>query len=287
MKQYHELLRNALSGEQRNDDRTGAGTVGVFQRQARFDLSDGFPLVTTKRMPFKTIARELLWFLSGDDNIRSLVLQGVPIWSSDALRSNLEAVISSGLMTRDEVEQARAKAKEARRLIQDTAIPISERIAQHDALMDPAYDLLKRYGKKWDSEQADQVALPPCHYAFQVHVSPQTKKLTVGWKQRSCDTVLGVPFNIASYALLAELLAYTHGFEKGEVVGDFGDLHVYLPHRPAAEEQLARELRPLPTLRITNRRESILDYTLADFVLEGYNRHPKLEYPTPMFGGFF
>jgi len=131
------------------------------------------------------------------------------------------------------------------------------------------------------------MALPPCHYVWQVNISPESRKLTLGWSQRSCDTVLGVPFNIASYALLVNLLAHTHGYELGELVGKFEDLHVYQPHVPAAEEQLEREPKPLPRLEILNKRDSVAEYKSEDIKLVGYDKHPKLENPTPMFGGFF
>lgn len=341
MRQYHDLLSQALSGERRTDERTGAGTVGVYQRQARFDLNKGFPIATTKRIGFKTIAKELFWFLSGSDNIRPLVLQNVSIWSSDALRSNLDYVIRQNVMAKEEVADAQEKAKTARKTISDTSLPLSERKPMHDALMAPAYQLLSRYEERiksdeefasvagklgpsygpqwrgtngaqsadqirsledalrkggssrrmivaaWNSLQADKVALPPCHVLYQAHVSPETNALTLGWYQRSCDTILGVPFNITSYGLLTELLAHTHGFEKGELIGTFADLHVYIPHIPAAKEQLKREPGPLPKLVIKTKKDSVADYTITDVFLDGYCPHEKLENPTPMYGGFF
>ncbi|HME87052.1 MAG TPA: thymidylate synthase [Candidatus Nanoarchaeia archaeon] len=344
MKQYLDLLSAALSGEERPADRTGAGTIGVYERQARFDLNEGFPLITTKSTGFKTIAKELLWFLSGSDNIRPLVVEKCPIWSLDAMRSNMDYIVKNGVFSNEEVEQARADAKKARDIAR-SELPLKERVAQHDALMVPAQELQKRFEQRivddeafakvaghvgpsygvqwrgkspsqpidqiaqleeslqnyaktgsysrrmivdpWNPQDVPKVALPWCHGPFQTHVSPKSNKLTLGWTQRSCDTVLGVPFNIASYALLAELLAHTHGFDKGEVVGNFRDLHVYLPHVPAAQEQLAREPKPLGKLVIKNKKASVLDYKLEDFALEGYHPHPKLENPTPMYGGLF
>lgn len=345
MKQYQELLRAALSGEKRPVDRTGAGTIGVYERQARFDLNEGFPLLTTKKVDFNSIAAELFWFLSGSDNILPLVKQNCHIWSLDAMRSNLQYILDSGLMTKQEVELAQADAKKAREVLQKPGYSLNERVAEHKPLMKPADELRTRYENKliededfakiagnvgpnygiqwrgksstqpvdqikeledslskfakseaysrrmivdaWNPQDVSKVALPCCHYSFQVHVSPESKKLTLGWNQRSCDTVLGVPYNIASYALLAELLAHTHGFDKGEVIGKFADLHVYLPHIPAAEEQLQRLPRSLPKLLIKNKKDSVLDYTLDDVVLKDYYPHKRLNNPTPMYGGLF
>ena len=139
----------------------------------------------------------------------------------------------------------------------------------------------------WNPQDLKSMALPPCHYAWQVNISPETQKLTLGWNQRSCDTILGVPFNIASYGLLANLLAHTHNYELGELIGKFEDLHVYIPHIPAAEEQLRREPKQLPKLEILAKKASVADYDSSEIKLVGYEKHPKLQNTTPMFGGFF
>jgi len=321
MKQYLDLLTQALSGEDSDTERTGAGTIGVYQRQARFNLEEGFPILTTKRVYWKGVVEEALWFLRGETNIRSLAQKNVDIWTSDALRYNLPKVIESGLMTQDEINTAKTEAKagnyeRANALIGKFKQKIveDENFANLAGNLGPVYgaqwrgtngaksidqisDLekeLKKGGSSrrmivtaWDSSQVKDMALPACHLMWQVHISPETKKLHLGWYQRSCDTILGVPFNIASYGLIANLLAHTHGFEKGELIGTFGDLHVYKPHIPAAREQLLREPKPLPTLNIKTKKDSITQYTSDDIELVGYKPHPKLENPTPMFGGFF
>jgi thymidylate synthase len=321
MKQYHELLKAALSGERRQDDRTGAGTVGVFQREARFDLTEGFPIVTTKPVYWKGVVEELLWFLRGETNIRSLLEKKVGIWTSDALRFNLDKVLRSGLITKSEVEQAQREAKNknyhpAEDLLKrfERKILEDEDFASHAGELGPVYgaqwrgksktqpvDQLamveealskKKYNRRlivsaWNLQDVSSMALPPCHYVWQVNVSPESQRLTLGWSQRSCDTMLGVPFNIASYGLLANLLAHTHGYDLGELVGKFEDLHVYLPHVPAAEEQLKREPKSLPRLEILAKKSSVAEYSSEDINLVGYEKHPKLENPTPMFGGFF
>ncbi len=322
MDQYLQLLQKILDeGERREDDRTGAGTIGIFGPQLRFDLSKGFPLVTTKKVPFKAVAEELFWFLSGERNIRPLIERKTKIWTSDALRFNLEKVISSGLMTKEEVEKAREEAKKgnfelAKNLLTryENKILEDEKFAHECASLGPVYgvqwrglhtdlsadqikmleDSLKAGGSSrrmlvsaWNASHLGEMALPPCHYGFQVHVSPETKKLSLLWNQRSVDTILGLPFNIASYALLIHLLAETHGFEVGELIANLGDTHVYLPHLNAAKEQLSRKPMPLCKLKIINKKDSVMDYTWEDIELAGYESHPKLENPTPMFGGFF
>jgi thymidylate synthase len=341
MEQYHQLLKRALSGEHSPNERTGAGTVGVFQEQASFDLGEGVPIVTTKPVYWKGVAVELLWFLRGETNIRPLIENRVGIWSSDALRFNMEYVLDSGLIEKGEVKEAQADAKRAREILIETSTPIEERKGEYESLMKSAGELVKRFEGKiiedeefansagelgpvygaqwrgnsptqpidqleiledalrnggynrrlivnaWNPQDAPNMALPPCHYVWQVNVSPESGKLTLGWSQRSCDTVLGVPFNIASYGLLAHLLAHTHDLEPGKLVGKFEDLHVYVPHIPAAKEQLEREIRPIPKLEILTKRESVAEYTYDDLRLIDYDKHPKLENPTPMFGGFF
>ena len=302
-------------------ERTGAGTVGVFQREARFDLSKGFPIVTTKPMYWRGVVEELLWFLRGETNIRSLVEKKVSIWTSDALRFNLAKVIDSGLITKPEVEQAQKEAKSQnyqpaegllnrfeQKILQDrdfaslagelgpvygaqwrgksSTQPIDQLEVLEEALANKKYNR-RLIVNAWNPQDLPKMALPPCHYLWQVNISPESQKLNLGWSQRSCDTVLGVPFNIASYALLANLLAHTHGYALGELVGKFEDLHVYLPHLPAAQEQLNREPKPLPQLKILTKKNSIAEYVSSDINLIGYEKHPKLQNPTPMFGGFF
>ncbi|MEK6874957.1 MAG: thymidylate synthase [Nanoarchaeota archaeon] len=341
MKEYLALLQSALGGEISHDERTGAGTVGVYQQHATFDLAQGFPLVTTKKVFWKAVAEEALWFLQGQDNIRPLLQKKVRIWTLDALRYNLKTVINAGVMSVEEVALAKDQAVQARKVLFDQKIPKEEQIAMFNALMKLPNEIQERfehriledeefankagklgpvYGPQWrgshgsfakdqiaileaelsrggssrrmivnawNSTQLDAMALPPCHILWQVHVSPQSRKLHLGWYQRSCDTILGIPFNIASYALIASLLAHTYGYELGNITGTFGDLHVYLPHIPAAKEQLDREPRKLPILEIRNKQKSITEYSSDDFKILHYDPHPVLENPTPMFGGLF
>ncbi|MBI4449421.1 thymidylate synthase [Candidatus Woesearchaeota archaeon] len=341
MREYVRLIELALSGERSSMDRTGAGTVGVFQQQARFDLSQGFPLVTTKKTYWRGVAEEAVWFLQGNDNIRSLLQKRVRIWSLDALRHNLKHVIAAGVTSDEEVKKAKQAANDARKVLYDESIESKDRIEQFNSLMILPNDIQDRFEKRiledaefaqvagclgpvygpqwrgrggalardqikeledalrsggtsrrmivsaWNSAQLDAMALPPCHMFWQVHIAPESKMLHLGWYQRSCDTILGIPFNIASYALIASLLAATHGYEIGTLTGSFGDLHIYIPHIPAAKEQFKREPLPLPQLRILNKKESITEYTTEDFKLCNYESHPALENPTPMFGGLF
>lgn len=327
MEQYHNLLKLALSGERRENERTGAGTLASFQRQERWDLNDGFPIVTTKPVNFDHIAHELLWFLRGEVNIRPLLENHVPIWTSDCLRHNLDYVLDSGLMTKQEVEYAQDLSKKARegdpsgdyRPGRELIKRFADKILEDEDFANVAGDMGPIYGAQWrgtnGATSIDQVlkleellsqdpgsryqivdawnpvdkgiqALPACHMLYQAHVGGESDKLTLGWYQRSADSVLGVPYNISSYALLANLVAHTHDKKLGELVGTFADLHVYLPHIDAAEEQLERKPLPLPELKIHNKRSSITEYERDDFELVGYKHHPKLSTPTPMFGGF-
>ena len=164
--------------------------------------------------------------------------------------------------------------------------PVDQLVALETALSKRAYNR-RLIVNAWNPQDMPLMALPPCHYVWQVNISPESERLTLGWSQRSCDTVLGVPFNIASYGLLATLLALTHGYDLGELVGKFEDLHIYLPHIPAAKEQLVREPRPLPKLEIITKKNSVAEYDSSDIKIVGYDAHKKLDNPTPMFGGFF
>lgn len=325
MRQYLEILQKILdTGETKKDERTGAGTIGIFHHESRFDLNEGFPIVTTKPVYWKGVAEELFWFLRGETNISPLVKNKVSIWTSDGLRFNLENVIDSGLMSKSEVELAKKEAKEnanyvhANELLKryEQKILEDEDFAQRAGELGPVYgaqwrgksktqpfDQLKmieealankKYNRRlivsaWNYQDMPNMALPPCHYNWVVNVSPETNRLTLAWNQRSCDSILGIPFNIASYGLLANLLAHTHGYHLGELVGKFEDTHIYLPHISAAKEQLKREPLSLPKLIIKNKRSSVADYKIEDLVFEGegYKHHKKLENPTPMYGGFF
>lgn len=321
MKQYLELLEEALNGEVQKDERTGNGTVGVFKSSKMWDLQEGFPAVTTKRLYWNGVLHEAIWFLQGDDNIEYLVENNVNIWNSDAMRHNMPYILDSGLFSKKDLDLARKDAdrgdyRAAKNLekLFINEIKTNKEFAKEAGSLGPVYgpqwtgrngayaadqihaleEKLRAGGTSrrmvvnaWNSKQVPDMALPPCHVMWQVHVSPETNKLSLGWTQRSCDTVLGVPFNIASYGLITEMLAHTHGFEKGNLAGDFYNLHVYLPHIDAAKEQLQREPGTLPQLKFNTKKESITDYRAEDIELVGYNPQPKLENPTPMFGGFF
>lgn len=323
MKQYLSLLQDILdNGENSKVDRTGAGTKGVFQRQIRHNLENNFPLLTTKRVSFKSISVELDWFLTGGNNVKYLIDRGVNIWSSDTIRFNMDYIVNDfKLFSQKEVKSAQNDAKKgnikpARELIKtfNNEIKTNEEFAEIAGNMGPTYgpqwrgtngaiatdqikeleDALNAGGTSrrmlvdaWNSKQVKEVALPWCHPFWQVRVSPEGQKLTLGWTQRSCDTVLGVPYNLASYALMAERLAHAHGFEKGEVDGNLGDVHIYRPHILAVKEQLLREPRELPKHSFKQKFNSVVDYTYENSHLENYNPHPKLENPTPMFGGLF
>jgi thymidylate synthase len=326
MKQYLELLQDIKeNGEIQNDERTGVGTIVSSNPfpQIRFDLSKGFPMVTSKKVPFKAVANELFWFLSGSTNIRPLLEQNVHIWSSDALRFNLESVLRTGIMSKEEVQEAKVLAQKANSFeLADELIKRYENKILEDSTfaqicgeLGPVYggvwrgkqgktardqileleQALRNGGKSrrmlvsaWDTSSNEDKALPPCHYAFQVDVLPESRTLSLAWNQRSVDTVLGLPFNIASYGLLTELLAKTHGYEVGHLVGNLGNTHIYQPHLPFVDEQLQRKPRRLPQLVIKNQKNSILDYTIDDIELKNYNPHTKpFQHKAKMFGGLF
>ena len=322
MKQYQDLVRDILNnGEINTKERTGVGTIGVFQRELRHDLNEGTPFLTTKKVYQHIVIGELLWFLNGGRNIRPLLEDKVRIWTSDALRFNLDKVLDSGLMTDSEVKAAQKDAKEKQ--IYGPANELKKRfegkILEDEDFAEMAGDLGPVYGVQWrgrtPSQPIDQLAvleealdkkaynrrllvdawtpedipsmaLPPCHYNWQANISPETGKLTIAWNQRSCDVKLGIPYNFASYGVLGELLAHTHGYEKGELVGKLEDVHIYRPHKPAAEEQLERTPTELPRLQILTKRKSVADYKVSDFKVIG-NKAKPLKNPTPMFGGFF
>ena len=322
MEGYKKLLKTIKDeGEVRDIERSGYGTKEIFAPQIRFDLSKGHPIVTTKSVPFRMVAEELFWFLSGDSRIKPLIEKKVPIWTSDALRFNLEEVLKEGLFTKENVDEARRLAKEKGELkLANELLSLYEaKILEDDDFSNRAGRLGPVYGVQWRGENKNSVdqirkleddlstgassrrmivsawnpidipdmALPPCHMLCQANVSPESNKLSLLWYQRSVDTVLGLPFNISSYALMSEILAKTHGFKVGEVIGDLGNTHIYLPHMLEVEEQLEKNPFPLPTLNIKNKKESILDYTFEDIELIGYKHHGRLKNPTPMFGGFF
>ncbi len=269
MKQYHDLIRYVLENGNQKGDRTGTGTKSVFGYQMRFDLSKGFPMVTTKKLHLKSIIYELLWFLQGDTNIEYLKENGVRIWNEWA-DENGDLGPVYGYQWRnwngDEIDQIAdivetlKKNPNSRRMLvsawnpsvmPDTSVSFSENVANGKA------------------------ALPPCHAFFQFYVADG--KLSCQLYQRSADVFLGVPFNIASYALFTMMMAQVCGYEPGEFIHTFGDAHIYSNHMEQVELQLSREFRTLPTLKINSEVKDIFGFTFDDFTLENYNPHPHIK----------
>ena len=261
MRAYLELMRHVLEHGERKDDRTGTGTLSVFGWQMRFPLAEGFPLLTTKKLHLKSIVHELLWFLQGSTNVAYLREHGVTIWDEWAdERGELGPIYGHqwrSWPTPDggHVDQV---AELMTRLRTD---PNSRRLLV----------------SAWNVADLPRMALAPCHALFQFHVAGG--RLSCQLYQRSADIFLGVPFNIASYALLTEMVAQQAGFEPGDFIWTGGDCHLYLNHLDQAREQLAREPRPLPRLVIGRRPESIFDYRYDDFRFEGYDPHPLIKAP--------
>ena len=294
MKQYLELLSTIREHGVVRGDRTGTGTKGVFGYQMRFNLAEGFPLLTTKRVFMKGIIHELLWFLRGDTNIKYLVDNGVHIWDSDAYRYYNELCVKHGVLPVDIETFLSAAGVES---------PIE---GYHFGDLNHVYGYQWRSWGKANGESIDQIrqvidtiktnpssrrmivsawnvadvgdmALPPCHTMFQFFVADG--RLSCQLYQRSGDTFLGVPFNIASYALLTMMVAKECGLEPGEFIHTLGDAHLYLNHLNQADEQLSREPRKLPTMRLNPAVNSIFDYTYDDFELCDYNPYPAIKAP--------
>ena len=261
MRQYLDLMRHVLEHGNQKTDRTGTGTVSVFGYQMRYDLSQGFPLVTTKKCHLRSIIHELLWFLRGDTNIQYLKDNGVSIWDEWAdEKGNLGPVY--GYQWRswptadgrhiDQIKQVLAQIKntpDSRRLIVSA----------------------------WNVGEVEKMKLPPCHAFFQFYVA--SGKLSCQLYQRSADIFLGVPFNIASYALLTTMVAQVCGLKLGDFVHTLGDAHLYSNHLDQAREQLSRDPRPLPQLILNSAIKDIFDFKFEDFTLEGYDPHPAIKAP--------
>jgi thymidylate synthase len=261
MHAYHDLLRRILREGERKSDRTGTGTLSVFGHQMRFDLRAGFPLVTTKRVHLKSIVHELIWFLSGDTNVSYLRDHGVTIWD--------EWADAAGDLGPVYGRQWRSWAGPDGRVVDQIAA------VQDEIRRNP--DSRRLIVSAWNPAELDRMALAPCHCLFQFHVA--NGRLSCQLYQRSGDAFLGVPFNIASYALLTHMMAQATGLEPGEFVHSFGDAHLYLNHLDQARLQLEREPRPLPRLRLNPERRSVLDIRYEDITVEGYDPAPAIRAP--------
>ncbi len=296
MRIYLDLLEDVLkNGKEERNERTGVGTIKVFGRMLRFDLSKGYPLLTTKRMFVKGIIHELLWFIRGDSNIKYLVRNGVNIWNEWPFQNYLKA---NGLEKKYPVysQQWREKLQE-----------FVEKIKQDDEFADRWGDCGPIYGVQWrnffgvdqlkwvveeikknpanrrlivsawNPAQIDKMALPPCHVLYQFQVSGD--RLNCLMYQRSVDVFLGLPFNIASYALLTMMVAQVTGYKPGELVMALGDTHIYLNHLDQVREQLKRKPYPLPRMKINPQVKNLFDFKFSDFELVGYQYHPAIKAP--------
>jgi len=259
MQQYLDLMRHVRDNGTVKGDRTGTGTISVFGHQMRFDLSAGFPLVTTKKLHMRSIIHELLWFLMGDSNIRYLKENGVSIWDAWADESGDLGPVYG-------VQWRHWPAPDGR-----TVDQISQIMQQLRETPDSRRIMLSA----WNVAEIENMALPPCHCLFQFYVAHG--KLSCQLYQRSCDIFLGVPFNIASYALLTHMLAQQADLDVGDFIWTGGDCHLYSNHLQQADEQLSRETLPLPQLAIRRRPESIFDYEFADFEILNYESHPHIK----------
>lgn len=306
---YLELCKDILTEKQGKMDRTGVGTYSVFGRQIRFDLAEGFPLLTTKRIAFRLVASELLWFLRGDTNIRYLLQNNNYIWNEWAFKYWIESPEYDGPDLSDFGNRVQEDA-DFKAIYDKQMEHFIQRILTEDAFAGKYGDLGSVYGKQWrawetregtfidqlqdlidglktnpnsrrhlvsawNPEDVPTMALPPCHTLFQFYV--YDGKLSCQLYQRSADMFLGVPFNIASYALLTHLIAHECGLEVGEFIHTFGDAHIYTNHLNQLDEQLKRPLRKLPELRLNERKKSIFDFEMDDIEIIGYDPHPALK----------
>ena len=261
MRQYLELMRHVAEHGHRKDDRTGTGTLSVFGWQMRFDLAEGFPLLTTKKLHTRSIIHELLWFLRGDTNIKYLKDNGVSIWDEWADENG-------------ELGPVYGKQRHSWETADGRSI---DQISQLIEALKKNPDSRRHIVSAWNPSEVDRMALPPCHALFQFYVAGG--KLSCQLYQRSADIFLGVPFNIASYALFTMMVAQVCGYELGDFVWTGGDCHLYTNHLEQTQLQLSRELRPLPRMRINPEVKDIFAFTIDDFTLEGYDPHPHIKAP--------
>lgn len=260
--QYINLLKEIMENGTTRMDRTGVGTMSLFGKFLRFDLNKGFPLLTTKKIHFKSVAHELLWFLKGDSNIKYLKDNGVSIWDEWADESgNLGPVY--GVQWRNWKTHKDEVIDQINEVVQSIKNNPNSR---------------RHLVSAWNVSDVDQMKLPPCHYAFQFYVSDG--KLSCMWQQRSVDTFLGLPFNIASYALLTHMIANICGLGVGELIASLGDTHIYANHVEQVEQQMNRDSRDFPILKIKeNTYTDPAEFTYEDFEIVGYNPHPAIRAP--------
>lgn len=262
MKEYLDLLKLVLENGNERSDRTGVGTIGVFGAQARFNLRDAFPLLTTKKLHTRSIIHELLWFLKGDTNVKYLHENNVTIWDEWADKDgNLGRIYGA--------QWTDWRAPDGRTINQIKQV-------ENSLKKDP-------FGRRhivcaWNPGELDKMALPPCHAMFQFYVSADGE-LSCQLYQRSADLFLGVPFNIASYAMLTMMMAQVCGYKAGEFVHTFGDLHIYKNHLDQVRLQLSREPRPLPKLVLNPERKRLEDFVFEDFSIQGYDPYPAIKAP--------
>lgn len=261
LKQYHDLMKRVLAEGAKKEDRTGTGTLSIFGHQMRFNLAEGFPLVTTKKAHMKSIIHELLWFLQGDSNIKYLKDNGVSIWNEWAdADGNLGPVYG--------VQWRSWKTHDGRTI--DQIKNLIEMIKKNP-------DSRRLIVSAWNVSDVEKMALPPCHTMFQFYVA--NNKLSCQLYQRSADIFLGVPFNIASYALLTMMIAQVCDLELGDFVHTFGDAHLYLNHLEQTHEQLKRTPHALPTMKINPEVKDIFGFKFEDFELQNYTAHPHIKAP--------
>jgi thymidylate synthase len=259
MKQYLDLCKHVLQSGTVKEDRTGTGTISTFGYQMRFDLKEGFPLLTTKKLHLKSIIHELIWFLRGDTNVKYLQENGVRIWN--------EWADENGELGPVYGHQWRSWAGADGQTV-DQISKLIDQIKNNP-------DSRRLIVSAWNPADVDEMALPPCHCFFQFYVADG--KLSCQLYQRSADVFLGVPFNIASYALLTMMVAHVTDLEPGEFVHTFGDVHIYKNHLEQVDLQLTRDVRALPKMRLNPDVKSIFDFTYEDFTLEGYDPHPHIK----------